>query len=243
MEYRLLETGANNGAMNMAIDESVMIGRIPTLRLYTWSPPAVSIGYFQSMEQEVDLKECRTRGVDVVRRLTGGGAVYHDKELTYSLVVEEGKDFSSDILGSYKEICGIIVSGLRSLGVEAEFRPVNDIVVDGRKISGSAQTRREGVILQHGTILLDVDVETMFSLLKVPDEKIRDKIIKSAREGVSSLRELGGIGIGRVREAIEEAFKKSGRRLVRGELSKEEKERALNLYTTKYTRKEWNFMR
>jgi len=247
MEYRLLDTGKQSAAMNMAIDEAIMDSKIPTLRFFGWEPPAVSIGYFQSMEQEVDLDACKEHGVDVVRRVTGGGAVFHDAELTYSFFVpEDSGEVSRKILESYDQICGFIIGGLRKLGLEAQFKPINDIIVNAKKISGNAQTRRNGMVLQHGTILLGVDVRKMFSLLKVPDEKIRDKMISVVEERVTSVeKELGrSVTFDELKEKIIEDFQESGMRVLKeGTLSEEEKEKAKELYETKYSTKEWNFMR
>jgi len=240
----LIDTEKSSAAMNMAIDEAVMLGGTPTLRFYNWDPPAVSIGYFQGIEQEVDLAKCAQMGVDVVRRLTGGGAVFHEAELTYSLILpEKSKVVSHDILESYGQICGFVVEGLRKLGLPAEFKPINDIIVNGRKISGNAQTRRGGMILQHGTVLLDVDVKKMFSLLKVPDEKLRDKMITAAEERVTSVRkELGTTkGFKEVRLALVSAFELGT--TTEGKLSQPELEKASELLESKYSTREWNFMR
>ena len=247
MYFRLLETGKSSAAMNMAIDEAVMLGRAPTLRFYGWEPRAVSIGYFQGIEQEVDLERCAQLGVDVVRRLTGGGAVYHDRELTYSFILPEDGPVARNILESYGQICRPITEGLKRLGLETEFKPINDIIVNGRKISGNAQTRRGGMILQHGTIILDVDVKRMFSLLKVPDEKIRDKMISVVGERVTSVsKELSGaISFDEVKKALIEAFKQESyiRELTPGKLSEAELSKAEELSKSKYGTREWNFMR
>src|SRR5688500_3280938 len=183
---RILETGYNNAALNMAIDEALIenIGEAPVLRIYGWRPEAVSIGYFQSIKEEVDLEKCSKIGVDVVRRLTGGGAVLHEFELTYSFIT---KQYPQKIMESYRWICEAIVVSINRMGFDASFVPLNDIVVKGKKVSGSAQTRRNEVLLQHGTILLGVDVDKMFCVLKVPSEKLRDKIIKDVKERVTSL--------------------------------------------------------
>jgi len=202
MRFRLLDTDYHSGPWNMAVDEAVLKhvseGKsLPTIRLYRWKPPAVTIGYFQSIELEVDIGYCKKRSYDIIRRLTGGGAVFHDKELTYSIIVkEDSKLVSENILRSYEQLCAGIVYALKRLGIRAEFVPINDIVAEvddsKKKISGNAQTRRQGCILQHGTILLDVDVEEMFSILKVPDEKIKDKLIKNVKERVTSLSQVLG---------------------------------------------------
>ena len=127
--------------MNMADRRSHLQVDVPgkspnTIRFYRWKPSAVSIGYFQILDQEVNLEECKKLGVDVIRRMTGGGAVYHayDGEITYSIIVNEDHPrIPKDIVKSYELICGSIVNGLESLGIEAEFRPVNDIDVKGRR--------------------------------------------------------------------------------------------------------------
>ena len=199
MKLRLIDSAsALPGPLNMGIDEailgSVSRGDAPaTLRFYRWSPPCVTIGYFQSMEAEVDLEACRDAGVDAVRRLTGGGAVFHDAEITYSLVVPLGSPLApDDILESYRRICGALVRGLAVLGVDSAFEPINDIASGGKKISGNAQTRRQGCLLQHGTILLDLDAERMFSLLKVPAEKLKGRLIEGVKARVTSLRSILG---------------------------------------------------
>ena len=201
MKLRFIDSGAAGplpGALNMGIDEAVLgaVSRAespPTLRLYRWSPPCVTVGYFQGLEAEVDLEACRAGGVDTVRRLTGGGAVFHESEITYSLVVPLSHELAPDgILASYRLICAGIVRGLAILGVESAFEPINDILSGGRKISGNAQTRRQGCLLQHGTVLLDLDVERMFTLLKVPAEKLKGKLIEDVKSRVTSLRMLLG---------------------------------------------------
>jgi lipoate-protein ligase A len=219
MAWRFLDTGEGDAYWNMAFDEAILTLRIEnklpaTLRVYNWRPSAVSIGYFQSLEDEVDLEACKALGVDVVRRITGGGAVYHEcgGELTYSFVASEeelkAKRFFKDIQGSYQVICEALVEGLRKLGVNAEFKPVNDIVVNGKKISGNAQTRRRGVILQHGTILLKTDIPTMFKVLKVSREKVSDKAIKAVEDRVTTIsREVSrNISLDDVKEALRRGF-------------------------------------
>lgn len=201
MKLRLVDTGTGGpvtGALNMGIDEA-LLGSVsrgespPALRLYRWSPPCVTVGYFQSLEAEIDLEACEAAGVDAVRRLTGGGAVFHDREITYSLVLPLGHELApDDILESYRLICGGLVRGLALLGVESSFAPINDIVAGGKKISGNAQTRRRGCLLQHGTVLLGLDLERMFSLLRVPAEKMKGKLIEDVKARVTSLGTLLG---------------------------------------------------
>ncbi len=232
-----------NMALDEAVSESVRNGGAPTLRFFSWNPDCVSIGYHQSLEEEVNLEECEKRGFGVVRRLTGGGAVFHDRkgEITYSVIAPEWM-FPKDIIASYREICGWIVDGLGELGVKAEFKPINDIVVNGKKISGNAQTRRGGVLHQHGTILYGLDVKTMFSVLKVSKEKISDKLIASVEERVASLDRVCGATRGEAYHALVKSFTK-GKEFEFGDFTKEEINRAIDLATEKYSSREWNYQR
>lgn len=253
-EWRLIGLTTDDAFTNMAIDEAlihqVSLRKAPnTIRLYRWKPSAVSIGFFQSIEQEVNLDACKRMGVDVVRRITGGGAVYHDYdgEVTYSMIAHQDEaKIPSDIKKSYEVICKGIVLGLERLGLKAEFRPINDILVNERKISGNAQTRRMNAVLQHGTVLVDVNVPRMFSFLKVSDEKIRDKTIKSVEERVTSIRkELGQpISLERVADALADGFQQAlDIKLVKGSLEGEELSLARRLRNEKYATYEWNFKR
>ena len=254
-KWRLLLTGDMDAASNMALDEAVLRlnkdrnndTNAGTVRFYSWKPKAISIGYFQGIQEEADIDKCNAKGVDVVRRITGGGAVYHDDELTYSIIVnEKHPQISDNILDSYGLICNGIVCGLEKLGIDSEFKPINDIITNGRKISGNAQTRRLGNVLQHGTILRTVDVRTMFELLLVPDEKIRDKMISAVEERVTSIdKELGGkVSHDRVQEAMIEGFSEAlGIDLELQTITPEEKELMEEIRREKYGTKEWNFKR
>lgn len=236
-KIRVLETGYNNAALNMAIDEVLIenIGDAPILRLYGWRPAAVSIGYFQSIREEVDLEKCSKIGVDVVRRLTGGGAVLHETELTYSFIT---KQYPQNIMESYGWICETIVISIKRLGFDASFVPLNDIVVKGKKVSGSAQTRRKGVLLQHGTLLLGVDVDKMFCVLKVPSEKFKDKIIKDVKERVTS---LAGTTFEEMASSLKTSFAtKFDAKLLADTMSTEEINHANWLAERKYNSREWN---
>jgi lipoate---protein ligase len=239
-KIRVLETGYNPAALNMAIDEALIenIDQAPILRIYGWLPAAISVGYFQSIKDEVDLERCRQLGVDIVRRLTGGGAVLHEFELTYTFIT---KQYPLNIMESCKWICDAIIMSINRLGFNASFIPLNDIVVNGKKVSGSAQTRRNGVLLQHGTLLLDVDIDKMFSVLKVPSEKLKDKIIKDVKERVSG---LAGTTFDDMASSLKTSFsEKFDARLVADSLSTKELSRAKWLAERKYSSKEWNFRR
>ena len=188
MRLEFLNAGFNSAAYNMALDDvlikRVAATKIPVLRFYGFKPTACTIGYFQSLRDEINLQKAAEMQIDCVRRHTGGGAVMHDQnQFTYSLIVPE-EMVSKNILESYQQLAQGLIDGCQALGLNVEFAPLNDIVLDARKISGNAQTRRQNVVLQHGTLLLDVDVDTMFMLLKVPDEKMKDKLIKSVKKRV-----------------------------------------------------------
>jgi len=194
--FRLLETGFNPAAFNMGLDEALLRAvaegkSLPTLRFYGWNPPAVSVGYFQGLREEIDVGACALDGVDIVRRITGGGAVFHHHEVTYSIVVPLAHPLAREnILESYRLLLSGITEGLADLGIQSEFSPINDISAGGKKISGNAQTRKLGCILQHGTILLDVEVDRMFGLLKVPQEKAKGKLIADIKSRVTSVKHL-----------------------------------------------------
>ncbi len=214
-EWRLIwHEEANDCYYNMGLDKAIQKAvstkKVPnTIRLYRWKPSAVSIGYFQSMKKVVDIQKCTELGVNYIRRLTGGGAVYHnyEGEITYSINCSDSNPkLPQDILKIYEKICSGIIIGLKELGIESQFKPINDIslVSNDKKISGNALTRRDGVVLQHGTILRKVNVEEMFTLLIVPDEKFKAKLITSAKERVSSLEEELGFApeFSKIREAL-----------------------------------------
>jgi len=253
-EWRLLDTGIHDAFYNMALDEAIVIARskklVPnTLRFFRWEPSAVSIGYFQGMEEEVDIEACKKIGVDYVRRRTGGGAVYHERdgELTYSIAINEDHLLiSRDFQKTYENLCSWLVRGLRLLGVPAEFKPINDIVVEGKKISGNAQTRGMNVVHQHGTILREVNPKVMFSVLKVPSEKIRDKMIQSAEERVTSINKFlkREVSFEELKESLTKGFEETFNiKLVPGKTTAFEEETAAKLKEEKYSTREWNFKR
>lgn len=224
-EWRLILSPPLPGAWNMAIDEAlqatVRTTGVPVLRFYAWSPPAVSVGYFQDVKGEVDLAACAAAGVDVVRRTTGGRAVLHADEITYAVVLPlDYPDLPSGVVPSYRWLSSALVAGLQSIGIPADFTtaahtrrharherlepyapkdrlaaherqappdlPGSDaacfaapswyeVAVNGRKVVGSAQTRRGGALLQHGSLLLRLDVGLLCNLLRFPNEATRTR--------------------------------------------------------------------
>ncbi|MDD1767702.1 MAG: lipoate--protein ligase family protein [Methanomassiliicoccales archaeon] len=248
MKWRVVDFEYWNAWMNMALDEAigeaVGSGRSPsTIRFYGWNPSAVSIGCFQSIKDEVDLEACRRMGVDIVRRRTGGGAVYHDREgeITYSVIAPE-EMVQKDINKAYETICGWIVDALDLMEITANIIPINDILVEGRKISGSAQTRRGGVFLQHGTLLYNISPGKMFSVLKVGCTKISDKNIASFEDRVTSILRHAKISKDKVLQELRRSFTK-GKEWEAGVYTEEERRRARQLVVERYSKDEWNFSR
>ena len=247
--WRLLFTGFNSAAENMAIDHAILTAHsknivIPTVRFYGWNPSAISIGYFQQLTEEVNLDACSQHGVDYVRRITGGGAVFHEHELTYSIVVSENNpNISRNILESYGTICGAVIRGLSQLNIESTYAPINDILVNGKKISGNAQTRKYQTILQHGTILMDVDFEKMFTLLKVPNEKIKDKMISDVKQRVTSIKHQTNTSLSfndvalAMKLGFEEAFDVN---LIPGILTKDEQQFTQQYVSAIFGSDNWN---
>jgi lipoate-protein ligase A len=251
-KWRLILTNGYNAYKNMAIDRAILVANSrglvpPTVRFYDWSPSAISIGYFQSLDEEVDLENCKNLGVDYVRRITGGGAVFHEKELTYSIVISESHNkIPKNIMDSYGRICGAVIKGLKNFGIESNYHPINDILSEGKKISGNAQTRKHKTVLQHGTVILDVDVEKMFSLLKVPNEKIKDKLISDVKERVTSITNILNREvkfdemIDDMKKGFEDEF---GIELIQDDLIDEEKNLTEHFEKNCFSLKEWNHKR
>ncbi|MBD3671702.1 MAG: lipoate--protein ligase family protein [Gammaproteobacteria bacterium] len=194
-QWRLIDTGirpaAENFAINRAILEAHQQGESPhTLRFLGFRPSAL-IGFHQDVEQELNTDYIREHGIDIQRRLTGGGAIYFDEqqfgwELYLNRQILGGQDMASIA----ERICNTIASAMQSLGINAMFRPRNDIEVDGRKISGTGGFFDGDSFLYQGTVLVDFDVERMMRVLRIPAAKINDKAIADARQRTTTFREI-----------------------------------------------------
>lgn len=268
--WRLIISEPADAATNMAVDEAIMTmhGRglvPPTLRFYAWEPPAVSIGYFQSLTGEVDLDACRRLGIGWVRRPTGGRAVLHHREVTYSVVIRE-ESLPGNIIETYRAISQGLLAGIRALGANAvladpagqsvqekmhslgsaacfDSPSFYELVVGGKKVVGSAQTRKDGVILQHGSILLEIDSRLLFEVLRVPPA-IRERIQAAFERKATSLsHELGrAVAWQEVQEAVAAGFASAlDLSLTPGSLTAAEREMAAELLSAKYTSDQWNF--
>ena len=303
----IIEESPRPGAENMAVDEAILLahaaGRVPpTLRFYRWTPPAVSLGYFQDYATDVDPEACRQAGIDIVRRTTGGRAVLHDQEVTYSIVVDMAT-LPGSVVETYRRIAGGLVFGLRALGLDAVLAPEKtagdgpgeeaggrteggsgaptgapavaaivaaivaagacfevpssyEILVSGKKIVGSAQVRRGGVILQHGSIPLRLDPPLLARVLGFPPEAAARIATKAAGleetlDGAGRPNEVAacdGGQPGRVPPGYSDVCRAVSDGLAGalevtfepGDLTPEEAATAEGLVREKYSRETWN---
>jgi lipoate-protein ligase A len=211
--WRLIDTGvrraAENFALNRALLEARRSGASPsTLRFLQFRPSAL-LGYHQSAQQELDLDYCRANGIDVQRRITGGGAICMDEgQFGWELYLHREDVGRADMAAIARRICEAAARGLSSLGLDARYRPRNDIEVGGRKVSGTGGAFDGDALMYQGTVLVEFDVERMVSCLRIPARKIADKAIADARERVVSLAELLGCvpPLAQVKVGLQQAF-------------------------------------
>ncbi|RAV21606.1 lipoate--protein ligase family protein [Paenibacillus contaminans] len=277
--WRFIDSGLRSAAANMALDEAILIAHSegkapPTVRFYGWEPAALSIGYFQKAEAEVSFEELAKQGLGFVRRPTGGRAVLHDKELTYSIIVEESyPGLPSSVTEAYRVLSEGLLQGFRGLGLDAHMVTLAseeekqkyatigssacfdspswyELVVEGRKVAGSAQMRQKGVVLQHGSILLDLDTEQLFSVLKFRSEALKERLMASFKDkavAVNDLRSVTGQPPATLEEA-KAAFRTGfatgmGIALEQSAPTAYEEELAAQLLAEKYGTDEWNLRR
>jgi lipoate-protein ligase A len=252
--WRLLDYEVpNRPAMNLAIEEAMFVEKARSKTMSTvrfWrNRSAVVVGYSQSMTSEVNLKVCNEKGIEVIRRFSGGGAVYQDLgNLNYSITIDADHPLikNCDIAQSYRIFCSGVLSAVKTFGVEPVFAPPSDILVRQKKISGNAQSRKKGVILYHGTLLVNSDLALLAETLDIPPQATEGKGVASNKGTVTNLTdELGRqITINEVKEALRLGFENSYNiTLEKGTLGNEEKNTAEKLYVEKYITREWNFWR
>ncbi len=238
--WRVILDRKRKGALNMAIDEALLEMGTPTFRIYGWEEPTVTIGRLQRAREAVNLEECERRGIEVIRRISGGGSVIHDREITYCIIGRE-ETLGKGPEETFSRVLSLLVKFLEELGIEGAKEGINDISVKGKKISGNAQARRKEKVLQHGTILLDIDKELMDSLIMPPKEKLKEKNISKPSERVTSVKEILGRIPSRneIIEAMLRAFEQVFGEFEIGSYNPEELELARSLEREKYGRKEW----
>ncbi|MDT9024834.1 lipoate--protein ligase family protein [Rossellomorea yichunensis] len=273
--WRFIDSGNCSPSFNMALDEALLDwhseGKIPpTIRFYGWDPATLSIGYFQKVEKEINLDAVKEHGLGFVRRPTGGRGVLHEHELTYSVIVsEEHPEMPKTVTEAYRVISEGILKGFQGLGLEAYFAVPKtaeereglknprsavcfdapswyELVVEGRKVAGSAQTRQKGVILQHGSILLDLDEDKLFSLFKYPSDRVKERMQRAFKSKAVAMNEISSETI--TMDMAKEAFKKGFEEglnihLEPYELSEEETQYVVDLAGTRYESDDWNFKR
>jgi lipoyl(octanoyl) transferase len=267
--WRFVDTGARDAASNMALDEALLVrheagATPPTLRVYGWCQPTLSLGYAQNAQQEVDLAACRTQGVAVIRRPTGGRAVLHDQEVTYSVVMPITlADGPYTITEHYRRIGMALAAALQALGLPVQLaRPQvrtapphapaspacfaalsrYELSVAGKKMVGSAQKRAQRALLQHGSIPLWMDRQRLFQCLRVPPEH-RAALVQAAYSTMGAVNEVAEqpVSLATLHAALRQGFGATfGVELVDMPISPEEWRLAQHLRATKYDTDTWN---
>ncbi|MGD6966999.1 lipoate--protein ligase family protein [Rossellomorea vietnamensis] len=273
--WRYIDSGNCSPSYNMALDEALLDwhseGKIPpVIRFYGWEPATLSVGYFQKVEKEIKMDAVKKHGLGFVRRPTGGRGVLHEHELTYSVIVtEEHPEMPKTVTEAYRVISEGILRGFRALGLEAYFAVPRteeekqglksprsavcfdapswyELVVEGRKVAGSAQTRQKGVILQHGSILLDLDEDKLFSLFKYPNDRVKERMQRAFKSKAVAVNEISSetVTLDMAKAAFKKGFEQGlGIELEPYVLSQEEARYVEDLAKRRYESDEWNFKR
>jgi lipoyl(octanoyl) transferase len=260
--YRFLNTNVQDATMNMAIDESILIHHLqgevpPTLRVFRWSQPSISLGRFQSIEREIVSEHCLERGVALVRRPTGGRAVYHRDEFTYSIVISKRFGVPSGIIAAYAYLAQGLLAALTCLGVQAELSDGRvsknpsaacfasstqaDLTSGGFKLIGSAQVWKGDTLLQQGSLPLEDRAAEFFTMLRFPNEAARKEALALYSEKTTPLHTFAPDATW---DAVADAFKSGFSAalqvdFVPGMLSHSEWELANQLVLDKYSKLEW----
>jgi lipoyl(octanoyl) transferase len=273
--WYFIDSGHGSPSFNMALDEALLDwhsdGKIPpVIRFYGWNPATLSIGYFQKVEKEIDLDAVKKLQLGFVRRPTGGRGVLHEHELTYSVIVsEEHPNMPKTVTEAYRVISEGILKGFQHLGLDAYFAEPKtleerdalknprsavcfdapswyELVVEGRKVAGSAQTRQKGVILQHGSILLDLDEEKLFSLFKYPNDRVKERMKKAFKSKAVAINDISSrkISLEEAKEAFYKGFREGlNIELQPYELTSEELDYVQKLAEERYANDDWNYKR
>lgn len=265
--WAVLDSGSNDAATNMAIDEALLKwhseGLIrPTIRFYGWTSPSLTVGHFQNVEKTIDFAGVEKHACDFVRRLTGGSAVLHDDEITYSIVVSESHPkIPSTVNKAYYALAKGLLKGYHALGIDAQFaiserelmrersavcfeKPaIYEMIVGGKKISGNAQLRKNGVLLQHGSIPMSFDADMLFDLFRFSSERVRNRQRHSFLNKAISIHELTDerFTFDQLRDAFLKGFEDClDIQTEPLHLSKEQWQYILYLADTKYRTDAWN---
>ncbi|HQR49150.1 MAG TPA: biotin/lipoate A/B protein ligase family protein [Steroidobacteraceae bacterium] len=212
--FRVVDTGVREGRYNIALDQAMLelhqSGQIGDTFRFMRFPPTALIGRHQALRQEVDVDHCRSHGVGIVRRITGGGAIYLDEgQLGWGLIFGRRALRPGSLSELARDICLAVAAGLRRVGVDARYRPRNDIEVDGRKVSGTGGFFDGDTLIYQGTVLVDLNPAAMVEALRVPRAKLEKRQLDSAAQRVVTLRELLGPStptLPAIQKALLEAF-------------------------------------
>ncbi|TRM13251.1 lipoate--protein ligase family protein [Lentibacillus cibarius] len=254
----------------MALDETLLNwhreGKIPpTLRFYGWSRPTLSVGQFQKTHKTIDFGAVRTYNCQFVRRLTGGSAVLHDNELTYSIVVsEDHPGIPASVTEAYYILSKGLVEGFNNLGITVDYAMPDkqtardrsavcfekaafyEMMVDGKKLSGNAQTRNKGVLLQHGSIPMDMDTEMLYDLFLFPNNAIKQRMRDAFHRKAITIDQLTNKThtYDMMKDAFYAGFETGlDVTLQPFELSRQQWEEVYRLAETKYRTDDWNYYR
>ena len=244
--WHLVHAEPQAPALHMALDEvmldDVAAGRRPpTLRIWEWAAPAVVMGRYQSLRNEVDAEAAQRHGIQVVRRISGGGAMFIEpgNTITYSIVAPlalvEGMSFEQ----AYAFMDQWVIAALQALGIQAWYQPLNDITSAAGKIAGAAQARRGGAVLHHVTMAYDIDAVRMLEVLRVSREKMSDKGTTSAQKRVDPLRRQTGLSRKAVIDHMVATFRSRHGGLIDDHLHAEELARAQALARDKFSTQQW----
>ncbi len=247
-EWELIPGVPEAPPMNLALDEVLTktVGRgerKPTLHFWAWSAPCVVLGRFQSVRNEVQIENAREDGIQLVRRISGGGAMFIEPPLaiTYSIHVPpafvEGLSFPQ----SYAFFDSWVIEALRELGIDAWYAPLNDITSAGGKIGGAAQARRFGGVLHHTTMAYDMNMPAMLRTLRIGQEKLSDKGLRSADKRVGPLRQQTNLPRETIIERMTDTFvRRTG--AVAGTVTTAERAEAEDLVQTKFATEAWTYL-
>lgn len=271
--WYFINSGSCSPSFNMALDEALMDWHSegllpPIIRFYGWNPPTLSIGYFQNVEKEINMEEVRKHNLGFVRRPTGGRGVLHEHELTYSIIVSEDyPNMPATVTEAYRVLSEGLLIGFQKLGLDAYFsvpdtdekksdlkKPKSavcfdapswyELVVEGKKVAGSAQTRQKGVILQHGAILLDLDENKLVSLFNYPSEEVKNRVLRGLPEKAVAINRLRKTpaSIEECIDAFKEGFAKGlDVELQPFSLTEEQIDYVKRLEASRYANDEWTY--
>ena len=263
MTWRLIKTDQNNAAMNMAIDEAMLLTQKasfqPTLRIYDWLHTAFSFGYFQQIAQEVDVEACAAHGIELVRRMTGGGTVIHGWDVTYTIIVPHGSGlFPKDISAAYCAISDCLINGLQRVGIDVAHqteKPIAsdapnvcltnpaqyDTLLSGKKIAGVSQRRNQAGVMYQGYIALDLPTSDVLGLAS---RQVSFDQVAAGKSTAINQCQSAPIHRQQLEDAVAVGFQETlGVQFIKAEPFPAEIETAASLAQTKYGTAEWTFRR